>query len=41
MGRTDAASLLQQTLQEEEATDKKLTALGERSVNPQAAMAGH
>jgi len=39
LGRHDVAQLLQQTLQEEEATDKKLTALAEQQVNPQAAHA--
>ena len=34
--KTQVAQLLQQTLQEEEATDKKLTALAEGSVNPHA-----
>ena len=37
LGRDDAASLLQQTLKEEEATDKKLTALAESTVNARAA----
>ena len=37
LGRTDAARLLQQTLDEEAATDKKLTALAEQSINPKAA----
>jgi ferritin-like metal-binding protein YciE len=41
MGHTEAASLLQQTLDEEKATDKKLSALAERSVNQQAADAAH
>jgi len=36
LGRHEAAQLLQQTLQEEQATDKKLTQLAEQSVNPQA-----
>src|SRR5262249_43833897 len=36
LGRHDAAQLLQQTLDEEAATDKKLTALAEQSVNPKA-----
>ena len=37
LGHTDCVSLLQQTLGEEEATDKKLTAMAERHVNQQAA----
>jgi len=37
LGRTDAARLLQQTLDEEAATDKKLTTLAEQSINPKAA----
>jgi ferritin-like metal-binding protein YciE len=36
LGRADAARLLQQTLDEEGAADKKLTALAESIVNPQA-----
>jgi ferritin-like metal-binding protein YciE len=36
-GHQEAARLLQQTLDEEGATDKKLTALAEQSVNPRAA----
>jgi len=36
VGRSDVASLLQQTLDEEAATDKKLTALAESSINPRA-----
>jgi len=39
LGKQDVARLLQETLQEEEATDKKLTSLAERSVNQQAATA--
>jgi len=39
LGRTEAARLLQQTLQEEEMTDKKLTGLAEQSVNAQAVKA--
>ena len=39
LGRQDAARLLQETLNEEEATDKKLTQLAEQSINPQAARA--
>jgi ferritin-like metal-binding protein YciE len=37
LGRKDCASLLEQTLQEEKATDKKLTGLAEGRVNPLAA----
>jgi len=37
LGRHDIAQLLQQTLDEEAAADKKLTALAERSINPKAA----
>lgn len=37
LGRADCAALLQQNLEEEEATDRKLTALAERALNPQAA----
>jgi ferritin-like metal-binding protein YciE len=37
LGRRDAAQLLQQTLDEEAATDKKLTSLAEQSINPKAA----
>jgi ferritin-like metal-binding protein YciE len=44
LGLTQAASLLQQTLQEEKAADEKLNNIAESSVNPQAtgatAMAG-
>jgi ferritin-like metal-binding protein YciE len=36
LGNTEAARLLQQTLEEEEATDKKLTQLAEQLVNVQA-----
>jgi ferritin-like metal-binding protein YciE len=36
MGRNDSVALLQQTLDEEKATDKKLTELAERNVNPVA-----
>jgi ferritin-like metal-binding protein YciE len=39
-GKQDVARLLQETLDEEAATDRKLTQLAERTVNPQAAMAG-
>jgi ferritin-like metal-binding protein YciE len=37
LNRQDAARLLQQTLDEEAATDKKLTALAEQATNPKAA----
>jgi ferritin-like metal-binding protein YciE len=37
LGRTDCARLLQQNLDEEEATDKKLTALAESRINARAA----
>ena len=37
LGLTQAANLLQQTLNEEVAADKKLTTVAESSVNPQAA----
>ncbi len=37
LGRDDAAWQLQQTLDEEAATDRKLTALAEQIVNPRAA----
>jgi ferritin-like metal-binding protein YciE len=37
LGRQDAARILQQTLDEEGATDKKLTSLAERSINAKAA----
>jgi ferritin-like metal-binding protein YciE len=37
LGRSDAARLLQETLDEEAATDKKLTALAEQIINPRAA----
>jgi ferritin-like metal-binding protein YciE len=36
LGRTDAASLLEQTLNEEKAADAKLTRIGESTVNPRA-----
>jgi len=39
LGREDAAKLLQQTLNEEAATDKKLTQIAEQQVNPQATTA--
>jgi ferritin-like metal-binding protein YciE len=37
LGRTDCASLMQKTLDEERATDKKLTTLAEGRVNLRAA----
>lgn len=37
LGRPDVATLLQQTLQEERATDEKLTAMAESKVNRRAA----
>ena len=40
LGHVDAAELLQQTLAEEEATDKTLTALGEGGINQAAVTAG-
>ena len=33
LGRNDCANLLQQTLEEEKATDRKLTTIGEARVN--------
>ena len=41
MGHTDAAGVLQQTLNEEKAADKKLTQLAEGGINRQAAAAAH
>jgi len=41
MGHTEAANLLQQTLDEEKAADKKLSALAEGGVNQEAAHAAH
>jgi ferritin-like metal-binding protein YciE len=40
LGLSQAEQLLQQTLDEEEATDKKLTELGESGINQAAATAG-
>jgi ferritin-like metal-binding protein YciE len=40
LGLSQAEQLLQQTLQEEEATDKKLTQLGESGINEAAASVG-
>jgi len=37
LGRSDCVSLLQQTLDEEKATDKKLTSMAEAQVNRKAA----
>ncbi|HEY1361283.1 MAG TPA: ferritin-like domain-containing protein [Xanthobacteraceae bacterium] len=37
LGRNDCASLLEQTLEEEKATDKKLTAMAESNINRRAA----
>jgi ferritin-like metal-binding protein YciE len=37
LGRNDCITLLRQNLREEEATDKKLTALAEQRINPKAA----
>ena len=37
LGRNDAATLLNQTLEEEKATDKKLTQMAESQVNRRAA----
>jgi ferritin-like metal-binding protein YciE len=37
MGRTDSANVLQQTLDEEKAADRKLTALADSQVNRNAA----
>jgi ferritin-like metal-binding protein YciE len=37
MGRQDCANLLQQTLDEEKATDDKLTQLAEATINRKAA----
>ena len=41
MGHTDAARLLQQTLDEEKAADKKLSSLAESGINQSAADAAH
>jgi ferritin-like metal-binding protein YciE len=40
LGHTDVVELLQQTLEEESATDEKLTQISQQSVLPQAGMAG-
>jgi ferritin-like metal-binding protein YciE len=41
MGHTEAADLLQQTLDEEKAADEKLTAIAEGGINQEAAFAAH
>ena len=41
MGHTDAVSLLQEILDEEKATDEKLTSLAEAGINQEAADASH
>ena len=41
MGHDEAAELLEQTLEEEKATDEKLTALAEGGINQEAANAAH
>jgi ferritin-like metal-binding protein YciE len=41
MGHNDAADLLEQTLQEEKAADKKLTTIAEGGINQEAATAAH
>jgi ferritin-like metal-binding protein YciE len=41
MGHTEAAKLLQQTLDEEKAADKKLSGLAEGGINQGAANAAH
>ena len=41
MGHTDAAKLLQKTLNEEKAADKKLSSLAEGGINQEAADAAH
>jgi hypothetical protein len=41
MGHTEAAKLLQQTLDEEKAADKKLSGLAEGGINQGAADAAH
>jgi ferritin-like metal-binding protein YciE len=41
MGHTDAAELLEQTLEEEKAADEKLTAIAEGGINLEAARAAH
>jgi ferritin-like metal-binding protein YciE len=41
MGHSEAADLLQETLEEEEAADEKLTALAEGGINQEAAESAH
>jgi ferritin-like metal-binding protein YciE len=41
MGHTEAAELLEQNLEEEKATDQKLTSLAESGINQEAAEAAH
>jgi hypothetical protein len=41
MGHDEAADTLQQTLDEEKATDEKLTSLAEAGINQEAADAAH
>ena len=41
MGHTEAAELLQETLDEEKAADEKLSALAEGGINQEAADAAH
>jgi ferritin-like metal-binding protein YciE len=41
MGHTEAADLLQETLDEEKAADEKLSALAEAGINQEAATAAH
>jgi hypothetical protein len=41
MGHTEVAGLLQQTLEEEKAADKKLTGLAEGGINQSAAELAH
>src|SRR5918994_2500931 len=41
MGHDEAADLLQQTLDEEKATDEKLSAIAESGINEEAASAAH
>jgi len=41
MGHTEAAELLNETLEEEKATDEKLTSLAEAGINQEAADAAH
>jgi hypothetical protein len=41
MGHSEAVTLLQETLDEEKAADKKLTSLAEGGINQEAAEAAH